>query len=254
MAKPPPRLYLEQDLGRDQVVALSSDHAHYLSKVLRLDVGADVMAFNGRDGEWRVSLAEISRRGGVATCAEQLRAQSNEPDVTLLFAPVKKAPTEFLVQKATELGVSTLQPIQTRRTIEPKRSPRWEMIVVEAAEQSERLSVPTISDIMPLESALAAFPDRWVMFADEAGDDPDAKWGGVEGRAGSALGALADAPREGAWSILVGPAGGFTPDEREMVRALPRCVPVSLGPRILKAETAAVVALTLWQAARGDFS
>jgi len=253
VSKPPPRLYLDQPLAAQAPIALDAEQSHYLGKVLRLQPEDFVLGFNGRDGEWRLQIDALQRAGGCAHCTECVREQTPIPDVTLAFAPTKKGPTEFLVQKATELGVAVLQPIITERTQDRKASSRWPMIAREAAEQCERLDVPLIAPLVSLDDMIAARPDHLFMFADEAAALPESgKQLGSETR--SCLVALAEAGAGQPWTIIVGPAGGFTPEERDRLLAMDTCIPVTLGPRILKAETAGLVALTLWQAALGDLS
>ncbi|MBB4658651.1 16S rRNA (uracil(1498)-N(3))-methyltransferase [Parvularcula dongshanensis] len=250
MAKPAPRIFVSDALGAGGTLVLSKPHAHYLGTVLRLGEGAEVLLFNGRDGEWRGSLGRVDRKGAEVTLAERARPQTGGPDLTLLFAPLKKGPTDLVVQKGTELGVGRFVPVLTARTQADRvKTDRLAAIAIEAAEQCERLDVPVVEEACPLDEALAEIGA--VMFCDEAGDDPQARWGGGAGRGApalEALGGVAKAPR----AVLIGPEGGFTAGEREALRARPDAVPVSLGPRILKAETAAIVALTLWGAALGD--
>ncbi|HYJ36639.1 MAG TPA: 16S rRNA (uracil(1498)-N(3))-methyltransferase, partial [Rhizomicrobium sp.] len=181
------------------------------------------------------------KRGVTATCLKQTGLQAEAPDIWLAFAPVKKTPSDYLVQKAAELGVSVLQPVFTRRTIVSRvNQERMAANAVEAAEQSGRLSVPEIRAATSLEKLLASWPQkRWLFFCDEGGDAKP----------------LAEAARwiGGSAAILTGPEGGFDPAEREMLRALPFVTPVTLGPRILRADTAALAALAIWQSVAGDF-
>ncbi|WP_031555075.1 16S rRNA (uracil(1498)-N(3))-methyltransferase [Parvularcula oceani] len=252
MAKPAPRLFVEADLAQGRDVPLSKPAAHYLGTVLRLGEGAEVLLFNGRDGEWRGRIAQVSRKGGAVTLEERRREQEEGPDLTLLFAPLKKGPTDLILQKGTELGVRRFVPVITERTqSERVKTDRLTAIAVEAAEQCERLSVPVVEEPLPLNAALEG-AER-ILFCDEAGDDDTARWGGAEGRGAPALDALRGQPREG-WSVLIGPEGGFSPQERAMLRGRECALAVSLGPRILKAETATIVALSLWGAALGDLS
>ena len=253
MAKPPPRLYVPDSLEAGTALALSREHAHYLGTVLRLGPGAELLLFNGRDGEWAARLEAVSRKGAVAIPISQTREQEGEPDITLFFAPLKKGPTEVLIQKATELGVRVLQPVITARTVN-HRPPmdRWRMIAVEAAEQSERLTIPEFGEAVPLEAVIRETRHP-IAFCDEAGDDPSQRWGGQGGRGAAALTRFDQfRGQQQKWGLLIGPEGGFTPHEREKLRAKEEIVPISLGPRILKAETAAITALALWQAVLGD--
>lgn len=252
MAKPAPRLFVEADLSEGGAVALDKPQAHYLGTVLRLGEGAEVLLFNGRHGEWAARLAAVSRKGGVAIPESLRRPQRAGPDLSLLFAPLKKGPTDLIVQKGTELGVRRFVPVLTARTqAERVKTDRLQAIAVEAAEQCERLDLPAIEEPAALKEAVEAVGG--VVFCDEAGDEPSARWGGGAGRGAPMMAALAAAdhpPR----AILIGPEGGFTPEERDWLRAREDGLAVSLGPRILKAETAALAAVTLWGAAAGDLS
>jgi 16S rRNA (uracil1498-N3)-methyltransferase len=239
------RLYVDAPLGAGVAVPASEGQAHYLLHVMRAKSGQRVLLFNGRDGEW---LAEISagKRSVTLTGLRQTQKQACVPDLWLLFAPVKKTPADYLTQKATELGVSKLQPVFTRRTIVARINPeRLLANAVEAAEQSGRLTVPEIGDAAPLEKILAAWPkQRRLYFCDEAGATATA-WDA------SPLAEVADkAPA----AILTGPEGGFDPAERDALRALPFVTPVTLGPRILRADTAALAALAIWQSVKGDWA
>jgi 16S rRNA (uracil1498-N3)-methyltransferase len=197
------------------------------------------LLFNGRDGEWLAEIA-TAKRGAMLTCLKQTQAQAGVPDLWLLFAPVKKTPADYLVQKATELGVSKLQPVFTRRSIVTRVNPdRLLANVVEAAEQSGRLSVPEIGTPTPLEKILAAWPkQRRLYFCDEGGNAKP----------------LAEVAGNAPAAILTGPEGGFDPAERDALRALSFVTPVTLGPRILRADTAALAALAIWQSVKGDWA
>lgn len=236
------RLFVEAELGSVLRVVPAEGQAHYLLHVMRAKAGDHVRLFNGRNGEWRARVAEVSKRHCVLECEAQTAAQRAVPDLWLVFAPVKKTPADYLTQKATELGVSRLQPISTRRTIVSRVNlERMRANAVEAAEQSDRLSVPDIGELTELEKVLAKWPtDRRLLFCDEGGD------------ARPIADALSGASTE-PWAVLTGPEGGFDPQERTLIRSLPFVVPVSLGPRILRADTAALAALTVWQALRGDW-
>ena len=196
--------------------------------------------FNGRDGEWRARIDTIGKGWASLQLTEQSLPQPVEPDIWLLFAPIKRGRVDFLVQKATELGVSILLPTTTRRTVvERINLVRLGTTAAEAAEQCRRLSVPELRPVQSLEKVLASWPEeRRLLFCDEAGGPP-----AIEAMAGQE-----PAP----WAILIGPEGGFDPDESQALRERPFVVPMSLGPRILRAETAAVAALSLWQAVLGD--
>lgn len=249
--KPAPRLFVDASLGAGPL-SLTSGHAQYLHAVLRHGPGDTVRLFNGYDGEWLYRIMEISKRAGSLEPVERRRTQPEPVSApVLLFAPVKRGPTEMLVQKATELGVHALQPVITQRVNRERlRVDRLEAIAIEAAEQCERLTVPSVAEPMPMSDALAG--GGAFIFCDEAGDDDSQPWGGDDGRAGLAdhvFRNVAETPER----VLIGPEGGFTPEERDGLRADPRSVPISLGARILRAETAAIVALTLWQLRFGDF-
>jgi 16S rRNA (uracil1498-N3)-methyltransferase len=235
------RLYVTADLGAGVAALLGEGPSHYLLHVLRAGPGNRVLLFNGRDGEWLAEIGQVSKRAVVATCLRQTRVQEAGPDIWLLFAPIKKTPADYLVQKATELGAALLQPVFTRRTIVTRINlERMAANAAEAAEQSERLSVPEFRQAADLDKVLASWPkERRLYFCDEGG----------EARS------LADVARgvDGPSAILTGPEGGFDPVEREMLRALPFVVPVTLGPRILRADTAALAALSVWQSVAGDW-
>ena len=235
------RLYLDAVLRGGEVVELSKEQAHYLGNVLRKAVGDSVRVFNGENGEWRAEISAMSKRAASLTLKEQLREPKACPDVTLCFAPIRKHRTAFIIEKATELGVRTLQPVITARTQFPKFNiDKARAQAIEAAEQTERLDVPTINAAVQLSALTEAFSDDYsLIFADEAGD------------ARGVMEALKDA--NGPTAILIGPEGGFTPQEREMLRAQSGVTPVSLGPRILRADTAALSLLTLWQSIKGDW-
>ncbi len=238
------RLCVDQPLGPGQSVALTEGQAHYLFGVMREGPGARVLVFNGRDGEWLCEVTGASRRKGSLVCLERSRLQDAPPDLWLLFAPVKKARTDFIVEKAVELGVARILPVLTDYTnAERFRRDKAEAHVCEAAEQCGRLSLPGVADPVPLARMLAGWdPARRILWADEmrAG----------EGSARDVLAAAAPGP----WAILMGPEGGFSAAERERLRALAFVTPIALGPRILRAETAAVALLALWQTHLGDWA
>jgi 16S rRNA (uracil1498-N3)-methyltransferase len=250
-----PRLFVDGDLGEGCPVAMSGDQDHYLVKVMRLRAGDTVRVFNGRDGEFLATLHQDGKRNATLLAGPRTRVQAVSPDMRLLFAPLKKTRTDFLVEKAVEMGVSELWPVFTDRSdAERVRSDRLQRIALEAAEQCERLDVPVVSEAQPLAQAIIRWePLRTLYFCDEAGDEGEAPWGGQSGRAPQLDAELAGTPRASA-ALLVGPEGGFSPAERNWLRSLPYVRPVSLGPRILRAETAVVAALALWQALAGDWS
>ena len=235
------RLYVDQALGAGQPVALNADQANYLFNVMRLARGAALLLFNGRDGEWRATVAEAGKRGGILLCDAQTAPLRLPPDLWLIFAPIKKARTDFIVEKAVELGAARIVPVQTRHTNSERiRQDRLQAHAIEAAEQCGATFVPDVADLMPLDRLLTTFPaGRKLLWCDEA----------MVGQAPALSG-----PRGDKWAILIGPEGGFSPDEQTRLRALPQVVPLSLGPRILRADTAAVAALTLWQASLGDWT
>lgn len=249
------RLFVDHPLDAGARVELAADQARYLLTVMRLQTGEAVLLFNGRDGEWRARLAETSKRACVLAVEERTRAQAGVPDVELVVALVKRARLETIVEKATELGAARVRLAITRRTnADHTNVGRLQAIATEAAEQTERLDVPEIVAPEKLDRLLDGWDaGRRLMFCDEAGDNPEAAWGGAAGRAQPALDALR-ANASGPWAILVGPEGGFDPAERARLRGLSFVTPVTLGPRILRADTAAISALTLWQAASGDWS
>lgn len=231
-----PRLYLDAPLTGD--IDLSREQAHYLGTVLRKRVGDRVRLFNGRDGEWAAEIMTADRKSMRLSVGEQLRAPCPVPDIRLLFAPLRKHRTATVLEKATELGVRTLQPVITARTQYPKFNLERALAqIIEAAEQTERLDLPELAEPVPLNDALMS--DRTLVFADEADDVPTAM---------SGLGGLA-LPLD----LLIGPEGGFMEAERDMIRARANVHPVNLGPRILRADTAAISLLTLVQAKLGDW-
>jgi len=234
------RLNVDQPLAPGQAVRLTPDQTHYLTGVMRLGAGAFVSLFNGRDGEWRAVLAEVARRGAVAVCEGQTRSQTLPPDLWLVFAPIKKARTDFIVEKAVELGVRRILPVQTRHTNSERiRQDRLQAHAVEAAEQCGATYVPEVSDLQPLDRLLSDWPkDRQLYWCDEAAIGQPATIGGEPGPA----------------AILIGPEGGFAATEASRLRTMTGVVPLSLGPRILRADTAAVSAITLWQARFGDWT
>ena len=209
------------------------------------------MCIRDSDGEWRVDVAEAGKRGGVVTPTRQTRPQGTPPDLWLLFAPVKKTQTDFIVEKATELGAARLCPIQTDFTNSDRiRRDRMEANAREAAEQCGITYIPKVDDLTKLDHRLADWPEgRKILFCDETRADVPSAWEKNPGERAEARGAE---PQKAA--ILVGPEGGFSEREREALTSHPATETVSLGPRILRAETAAIAALTLWQAARGDWS
>ena len=236
------RLFVACDLFAGAEVALEADQSHYLFTVMRQGAGARVAVFNGRDGEWSAEVVEPDRKAGRLVAREPGHPQRRPPDLWLLFAPIKKARTDFIVEKATELGVARILPVFTRQTSAGRlRLDRLRAHAVEAAEQCGETYVPDLAEPEKLGDLLGRWEtSRQLMFCDESR------------AAVPAVRALAAAPR-GPWAVLIGPEGGFTPEEAVHLRTLPWVTPVTLGPRILRADTAAVAALTLWQATMGDW-
>jgi len=240
-----PRLFVDALLSPRARLALSPTQANYLRNALRLQDGAEVLVFNGRDGEWRARLDASNRKSPALVALECVRAQHPPYDLHYMFAPLKHARLDYMVQKAVEMGAGRLCPILTRRTqAERINLERMRANAIEAAEQCGILAIPEISPPIRLDAALADWsPDRLLVFCDEDApvDNP------IE-----ALRAIAqDAPRS--LAILIGPEGGFDPQERQSLLATPHVLRLSLGPRILRADTAAVAALALLQAALGDW-
>ena len=233
------RLYVDHPLGAGQPVAVGADQANYLFSVMRLGAGDAVLLFNGRDGEWRAVIEQAGKRAGSLRCTVQTAALRLPPDLWLLFAPIKKARTDFIVEKAVELGAARLVPVQTRFTNERIRVDKLQAHAMEAAEQCGATFVPEVADLVALDKLLDNWPGaRRLLWCDEARlGEPTALTG----------------ERGQPWAILIGPEGGFSADEQQKLRAMPQVAPLSLGPRILRADTAAVAALTLWQAALGDW-
>ncbi len=233
------RLFVDAPLSDGAEVALNEGQAHYLFGVMRLAAGAEVALFNGRDGEFRSVVGHAGKRGGTLICAERKRPLQLPPDLWLLFAPIKKARTDFIVEKAAEMGASRIVPVQTRFTNSERiRQDRLQAHAVEAAEQCGGTYVPEVTDLIQLDRLLADWPsDRRIMWCDET--------------LVTARSALEGAT--GPWAILIGPEGGFAEPEQARLRSMPQVVPVSLGPRILRADTAAVAAMALWQSLLGDW-
>ena len=233
------RLYVEQALAVGQPVALAEGQANYLFNVMRLGPGDAVLLFNGRDGEWRARVVEAGKRRGALRCEGLTAALRLPPDLWLLVAPIKRDRMQFVVEKAVELGVARILPVQTRFTNERIRLDKLQAHALEAAEQCGATFVPEVAELVALERVLAAWPvERRLLWCDEALAGQAVALGGVRGAR---------------WAILIGPEGGFAPEEQVRLRAMAQVVALSLGPRILRADTAAVAALTLWQATLGDW-
>lgn len=245
------RLFVEHPLGEAQPVPLSRDQANYLFAVMRLGDDARIALFNGRDGEWIARVGQANKRGGILICEVRTRPVLTPPDLWLIFAPIKKARTDFIVEKAVEMGARRIVPVRTAFTNSERiRQDRLQAHAVEAAEQCGGTFVPEVAEIQRLDRLLADWPDdRRLMFCDE--DLADQESGG-----GPPADASDSSPADGPpdpWAILIGPEGGFSEPERAALRALPQSEAIRLGPRILRADTAAVAALTLWQMRYGDW-
>ncbi|MBV8566687.1 MAG: 16S rRNA (uracil(1498)-N(3))-methyltransferase [Methylobacteriaceae bacterium] len=243
------RLHVDAPLAPGKHIDLTHGQANYLTNVLRLGEAATVLVFNGRDGEWTARIAIVSRKAARLVVETPTRPQPRAADLDYLFAPLKHARLDYMVQKAVEMGASRLVPVITRRTqVGRLNRERMQANVIEAAEQCGILAVPEVLEARPLERALAAWsPDRLAVFCDEDADvrDPVAALSAY-GQGSGELGAAQPV------ALIIGPEGGFDPDEREALLRLPRVARLSLGPRILRADTAAVAALALIQAVLGD--
>jgi 16S rRNA (uracil1498-N3)-methyltransferase len=245
------RLFVPDDLKPDAHIRPSAEQAHYLLGVMRRGAGDEVLLFNGRDGEWRAVLRAVTKKSCELAPAERTREQSGGPDLELIVALVKRARLETIVEKAAELGAARVRLLITQFTnADHTNVSRLQAIATEAAEQTGRLDVPEVIAPVKLGVLLDGWADRPLMFCDEAGDAKPVGEALATTRPPSRPSA-ASSPSGGA--IIIGPEGGFSPEERQRLRGLPFVVPVSLGPRILRADTAAISALTLWQAAIGDW-
>ena len=235
------RLFVNDDLGQGQSVSLSRPQAHYLFGVMRLELGAQLLLFNRQDGEWAAEVTEAGKRGGQVLCLQQQRPLAMPPDLWLLFAPIKKARTDFIVEKAVEMGVRRICPVLTEFTnAERVKQERLQAHAVEAAEQCGATYVPEVAAAEKFDRVLGGWdPARRIMFCNE----------GLAGSAAPLPGGLAGA----SWAVLIGPEGGFSQPERARLAKADHAHGVSLGPRILRADTAAVAALTLWQTQLGDW-
>ncbi|USI73958.1 16S rRNA (uracil(1498)-N(3))-methyltransferase [Sphingomonas morindae] len=233
-----PRLFVDQPLAAGSDLTLDAAATNYLVTVLRLKPGAIVRCFDDRSGEWAAELGEGSRKAARLHVTGQLAPREPVPDLWLLAAPIKRQRIDWLAEKACELGVARLVPVLTRRTVIERLNPeRLRAHMIEAAEQCGRTALPALAEPVKLATLLAQWPEgRALYFADETGGDAFA-------------GAIAPGPA----AILIGPEGGFDPEERAAIRAVPGAIGLSLGPRILRAETAALAAVSLWMAAAGDW-
>jgi 16S rRNA (uracil1498-N3)-methyltransferase len=235
------RLFVASPLARGAQIELGPEQAHYLKNVMRLKEGDAVALFNGSDGEFRARIESFAKRAALVLIGERSRPQAAEPDLWLVFAPIKRARIDYLVEKATELGASALVPVITRHTqVERLNLERLRAHAIEAAEQSERLTVPRIAEPRALDDVIAAWDtSRRIMLCDESGTAPPASV------------AVANQTAE-KWAVFIGPEGGFAETELDALRKLPFVSPVSLGPRILRADTAALAGLAVLQALRGE--
>ena len=239
---PSVRLYVTSDLAEGLTHDCDAGQTNYLASVLRLDAGTELLVFNGRDGEWVAEIAEVGRRMCRLVTRKRVRVQISGPDVHYLFAPLKRSRLDYMVQKATELGVSSLRPTVTRRTqVERVNLDRMRANAIEAAEQCGILRIPEVAETMKLDRLISTWdPSRWLIFCDEAAD------------LAPPIATLSSVPR-GPLAVLIGPEGGFTVEERDSLKSLPCVTSLSLGPRIMRADTAAVAALSLVNATLGDW-
>ena len=236
------RLYVDHPLGAGQSIPLEKEQAHYLFGVMRQRLGGAVALFNGVDGEWQAEVTEAGKRGGTLTCVTQSKPLQMPPDLWLIFAPIKKARTDFIVEKAAEMGAARILPVGTEYTNSERiRQDRLQAHAVEAAEQCGGTYVPQVDELQKLSRLLDHWPtERQLMFCDEA-------------EVGNALQLAAQDHKDAPWAIVIGPEGGFSEKERKRLHAMEQAHVVSLGPRILRADTAAVAAMTLWQQTLGDW-
>jgi len=234
-----PRLFVDEALGDGLLLTLDAAQANYLGNVLRLGAGSEIKLFDDRTGEWLARVEEAGKRRLSVRIEGHLRAREQVPDLWLAFAPIKRGRIDWLVEKATELGAARLVPVVTRRTVvERLNLDRLRAHAIEAAEQCERTALPELAEPQKLDALLRGWPaGRALHFADEAGGEP-----------------LAEAAGPGPAAILIGPEGGFTDEERSAILKLAEARPVSLGPRILRADTAAIAALAIWMSKAGDWS
>lgn len=237
------RLFVSAPLAADIAVELPREQAHYLSAVMRARIGEPVLLFNGKDGEWLGVIEFLAKNAATLAVTTQTRPQAAEPDLWLLAAPIKKERIDLVAEKAAELGASALWPVFTRRTVMSRvNTERLSAHMIEAAEQCERLTVPEVKPPAALDKVLAAWDaQRVLLFLDESGS-------------GSPIAEILSSLPAAPLAVLVGPEGGFAPEERALLARLPFARPVSLGPRILRAETAAIAALAIVQAIRGDWT
>lgn len=237
------RLYVAPPLAKQTQIELDADQAHYVNNVMRLQVGDTVALFNGQDGEWHGVIQEARKKRCRLEVQTHTRDQIGCPDLWLVFAPIKKQRLDFIVEKATELGVEALQPVLTKRTITSRiRTDRLHAQVIEAAEQCERLNIPVVKEALSLQQLVNDWPqERRLFVLNEHGGAQPIHQG------------LQQAKPEEPAAFLVGPEGGFDPSELDLLLKLPFVTPLSIGPRILRADTAALAALSCWQSIHGDW-
>ena len=239
-----PRLCVMDPLSGGDTIILGKSQSHYLGRVLRRQIGDQVRLFNWSDGEWLADITHISKQEITLSVGEQTRPYKRPPDIWLLFAPIKHKRNVFIVEKATELGAELVHPVMTARTTSKISMDKMKSHIIEAAEQSERVDLPQIRDPLKLEQVLEDWDEsRTLIFADEA------QTGAGDGQSAAQALSKIKAPA----AILIGPEGGFTEQERELLHAKPYCTSISLGPRILRADTATAATLALWQAVSGDW-
>ncbi|NVJ93196.1 MAG: 16S rRNA (uracil(1498)-N(3))-methyltransferase [Methylocystaceae bacterium] len=237
-----PRLFVSIPLCEGQAVELSAEQAHYLNNVMRKAVGDDLLLFNGQDGEWAGVIAQARKKVCIVNVTHKTREQDVCPDIHLVFAPIKKQRLDFIIEKATELGVAALRPVITRRTIVSKiRIDRLEAQAIEAAEQCERLHIPVVQDSVSIEQLVADWSeDRTLFVLDERGGAQPINQALNENKSQTC-------------AILTGPEGGFDPSELDLLDKVKNVVRISVGPRILRADTAALAAISCWQSVVGDW-
>ena len=234
------RLFVDHTLGEAQSVPLNKDQAHYIFSVMRKSIGETILIFDGNNGEWEASIEEISKKSGVLFCIKQTKPQIMPPDLWLFFSPLKKVRTDFIVEKATELGVAKIIPVQTEHTNADRiKLSRLNAHAIEAAEQCGGTYIPKIEELQKIKEVLENFPpNRRLLFCDEKLQASEVNLENL---------------KKGKWAILVGPEGGFSEVERNHLKGLKFTFSISLGPRILRADTAAVTAISLWQNYLGDW-
>lgn len=240
--KPRTRLYVEKRLAAGAHLSLDADQAHYVQHVLRHKAEERIRLFNAEDGEWYAHIAHLHKKKAELVVGEQLHAPLSVPDVWVLFAPIKYGKIDFLVQKVTELGAARIQPIMTEHTIVHRINyDRLKANAVEAVQQCERTAVPDVAEAVSLRQLLAEWPeDRVLVYGDESG-------------VGEPIGGLASQEKPQKWAILIGPEGGFSAEEHALLQKHSQGKPVGLGPRILRADTAAITLLSITQSIWGDW-